>query len=175
MFKWSCLAAGVVFLSVLTWMVNDVRQGIRDMREDAERARPRATLEGEIVPGMIDGQPSQFITVNYNPPFASPPQLTFPEGHAGWEVTANQADFYNLRRTGSGSEPGSKFRWKAEGRPARSKVEEQNEAILRAFQQLQSELFRQDAQHRHQNEMLLQELRGLRQDAKKWVEGQSKK
>ena len=71
MFKWSCLAlavVAVVFLSVLTWMINDVREESRHAREEIHRSRPTVTLEGEVDTLKGLGKAPDVIRLYYQPP-----------------------------------------------------------------------------------------------------------
>ena len=174
MFKWSCLALAVVFLGLLTWMSNDTRaqtrrvhEEIRHLREEIDRSKPTLTLQGEVNPLEHSDKVPHFIGINYNPPFASPPHLTFPDGHSGWQIAIQEAGRFGVNREISGLGNGSKFKWKAEGQPAKSKLEEQNDAILRELQGLRQVV--------RQNEAILRELEGLRHDMRKRIEGDGKK
>jgi hypothetical protein len=167
MFKWSCLAVAVVFLSVLTWMVNAVRQEVRRLPP------PPVTLNGLV--DLRQGATPDAITVPYRSPFAAPPRLTFPQGHDGWKITDERANSFSLNRSDPAAKVSNLIPWKAEGQPARTKLEEQNEAILQALQRLQSESAAQAVTRQAQNDALLRELQGLRQEVRKWLEGTGKK
>jgi len=178
MFKWSCLGLAVVFMGVLTWMAGNTAQGIRDLqkeirdaRQEIRDARPKATLEGEV--DTKTDSAAIGVTMNYNPPFASPPRLTFdPTEPAGWRITDQKATSFSVWRGGSGV---NTFRWKAEGHPAKSKLDEQNEAILQALQLLYRESLTQAAARRAENDAVVRELQGLRRELKQGVEGKDKK
>jgi hypothetical protein len=157
LFRWVYLAVAVVFLSVLTWMVNDMRQELRQSRP------PTVTLEGELViPQGVQG-----TGVSYKIPFTSPPQLTFPEGLSGWTITDERTDSFYINKIGSDSQIRNKLKWKAEGRPAKTKLEQQNEAILQTLQRLEGQAAAHDASLRTQNEAILHELQLLRQQLRK--------
>src|SRR5262249_44686456 len=51
MFKWSCLAVAVVFLSVLGWMVNDVRL---EIRRSTELIQITGHTVNEQLPAIVD-------------------------------------------------------------------------------------------------------------------------
>jgi hypothetical protein len=168
------LALAVVFLSLLTWMINDAREQTRrvheevgHMREEIDRSKPTLTLEGEVEPLAHSDKVPDFIGVNYRPPFASPPHLTFPDGHPGWQITVQKADSFGLNRDMSGAGNSRKFKWKAEGRPAKTKVEEENEAIRRALGDILTELRLQGSARRTENAAIQREVQLLREMEKK--------
>jgi hypothetical protein len=169
------LALAVVFLSLLTWMINDARdqtrrvhEEIRRVREEIDRSRPTLTLEGEVAPpAHIDKGDSIGITFNYQPRFASPPHLTFPDGHSGWKITLQTADFFSLNSDMSDAGNSRKFRWKAEGHPAKTNVEVQNEAIGRTLGDILNELRLQGGARRTENAAIQREVQLLREMEKK--------
>ena len=108
-----------------------------------------------------------FMGISYNPPFASPPRLTFPDGHSGWKITDQKADSFGVNRDVSGTGNTRKFKWKAEGQPAKAKVEEQNEAIRRALRDILSELQLQGSARRSENAAIQREVQLLREMEKK--------
>lgn len=174
MFKWSCLAFAIIFLSLLTWMINDareqtrrVREELRHIGEEIDRSRPTLTLEGEVDLLAHSDKVPDFIGTNFNPPFASPPRLTFPDGHSGWQITVQKADSFGVNRDSSGAGNGRKFKWKAEGQPAKARVEEQNEAIRRALGDIRTELQLQGSARRSENAAIQREVQLLREVEKK--------
>lgn len=173
-FKWSCLGLAVGFLSLLTWMINDAREQtrhvheeLRRMREEIDRSKPTLTLEGEVAPLAHSDKVPDFIGINYHPSFASPPHLTFPEGHSGWQITVQKADSFGLNKDMSGGGNLRKFKWKAEGQPAKAKIEEQNEAIRQALGDILSELRQHGSARRSENMAIQREVQLLRELEKK--------
>lgn len=51
MFKWVCLAVAVVFLAVLSWMLNDIRL---EVRQSAEAVRASTAAVNEHLPAVVD-------------------------------------------------------------------------------------------------------------------------
>src|SRR5205823_5006344 len=99
-------------------MINDAREQtrhmheeLRRMREEIDRSRPTLTLEGEVDPLAHSNKAPDFIGINYHPLFASPPRLTFPEGHTGWRITLQKADSFGVNRDISGPGSTGKFKW----------------------------------------------------------------
>jgi hypothetical protein len=170
-FKWICLAVAVFFLGLLTWMINDVREQTRRVHEEIlrmrEETKPTLTLEGEVDPLAHSDKVPHFMGINYQPPFASPPHLTFPDGHADWQVTVQKADSFGLNRDPVGEGNKRKFKWKAEGRPAKTKVEEHNEANSRTLGAILRELQLQGNDRRSENAAFLREVQLLRETQKK--------
>ncbi len=163
MFKWSCLVLGAAFLGLLTWLVVDLRQQVIDLRRQVQRSTPTVTREGEANTVMPDGQPAGSISIGYNPPCASPPRLSFPDGLQGWAISSEKADSFSINRTGTGTGTDSKLKWRAEGQPARTKSEEQIEDISRALDRLQVDSLHQAATNR----AILREFQELRKEIQK--------
>jgi hypothetical protein len=173
-FKWTCLALAVVFLSVLTFLINDAREQtrrvheeLRRVRDEIVRSKPTLTLEGEVDPLAHSDKVPHFIGISYHPSFASPPHLTFPDGHADWEITVQKADSFGLSRDPAGDGNKRKFKWKAEGQPAKTKVEEQIEANGQTLGAILRDLQLQGNDRRSENAALLREVQSLREMAKK--------
>src|SRR5213592_3163132 len=51
MFRWVCLGIGVVFLAVMTWMVNDVRLHVR---QSGETVQTTGETINEHLPEIVD-------------------------------------------------------------------------------------------------------------------------
>jgi len=67
--------------------------------------------------GTAEARWGEIVDVFYNPPFAVPPNLTFPDGLDNTCHVERKADSFKLRRDAGGI-PGPQYpavRWKAEG------------------------------------------------------------